>query len=448
MEQVRDRRGLRIAAGLFGLSLLSLALAAFAADLELDPNLRRILAIGGGALTLVAAPIGLTLLSAHFTGLRRLTLALHGIVEQPGRTLSPHPPQEIDGEPARLWRAIALLSHRRSPEQQWTDRLGSILAALPQPVIVITRHGLVTLANQAALDLFGRNQLSPGTSVFDVIDRRTIEPYAHATADKPTAAIDLALANGAVCQAHLRTLPDQAGMVIAIDNPSEGAAGLVHALDLHEEIPPRASPQAQTSLEELTVMVLDCETTGLNVAFDRLLSLAAVRVQGARLVRTETIDVLFDPGEPIPPTSTAIHGITDAMVMAEKPLAERWAEVEPLLRDCVVVGHNIGFDLTILETELRRAGIAWRRPPSLCTLQLVSVLDPALTDLNLEAVAQAYGIVVAGRHTALGDALVTAEVYLHLLALMQARGDRTLRDAQTRAASARRVIREQQAAGW
>jgi DNA polymerase III epsilon subunit-like protein len=84
----------------------------------------------------------------------------------------------------------------------------------------------------------------------------------------------------------------------------------------------------------------------------------------------------------------------------------------------------------------------------LCTAQLASVLDPGLSDLNLEAIAAAYGLEVAGRHTALGDALATAELYLHLLALMQAKGDRTLADAQARAATARRVIRQQEAAGW
>lgn len=448
MPKTRDGLGLRIAAILLGLSLLCLALAAFAPDLELEPSMRRVLALAGGALALVATAIGLTVLAAHFTGLHRLSMALQGIVEQPGRTLAPPAPGGVDGQTAQLWRAIALLSQRRSPERQWTERLASILAALPQPVIVITRQGLVTLANQAALDLFGKDALEPGTSVFDVVDRAPLEPFVDAPADTASSVIDLPLANGATCRAHLRALPEQAGLVIVIDSPSEGVAGLVHALELHEQPPPRVSPRPETPLEDLTVMVLDCETTGLNVGLDRLLSLGAVRVQGTRLVRGETVDALFDPGEPIPPASIAIHGITDAMAMNERPLGERWPEIEPMLRDCVIVGHNIGFDLTLLEIELRRAGIAWQRPPSLCTLQLVSVLDPTLTDLNLETVAQAYGIGVAGRHTALGDALVTAEVYLHLVALMQAQGDRTLADAQARAATARRVIRQQQAAGW
>ena len=89
-------------------------------------------------------------------------------------------------------------------------------------------------------------------------------------------------------------------------------------------------------MNELTVVVLDCESTGLSVGFDRLLSLAAVRLQGAKLVRGETVDVLFDPGEPIPAASTAIHGITDAMVMAEPPLAERWPQIAAISAMAVV----------------------------------------------------------------------------------------------------------------
>lgn len=304
----------------------------------------------------------------------------------------------------------------------------------------------MTLANQPAIDLFGGDRLKPGTSVFDAIDRSSLAGQMQDS--DGVKAVDLTLSNGSHLKARIRLLPNRSGMVIVMEEASHGGSGLVQALDLHEAAPPRLAPRPDTPLEALDVMVLDCETTGLNVGFDRLLSLAAVRVHGTRLVRNEMIDVLIDPGEAIPAASTAIHGITDAMAMAAQPLAEQWSAIEPMLRECVVVGHNIGFDLTLLEIELRRAGIRWQRPMWLCTAQLASALDPQLQDLNLEAVAEAYGIAVTGRHTALGDALVTAEVYLHLLALMQAKGDRTLADAQARAGTARRVIRQQQAAGW
>lgn len=444
---ISAQRGFRLAAGLLIVAAVMLGLAAFAAELQMAADMRRGLAIGGAVLGLIAGPLALSLALRHLGGLHLVETALHGIATQPGRVLAADAPSQLDTGMRQLWRQIASLSQRGSPEIQLTRRLASILAALPQPVVVVTEQGLVTLANRLALEFFGGDHLRPGTSVFEVIDRDSFARQTmHAAQD--AIAVELTLTDGSNCTARCRALPDRGGIVIAIDATSTGQAGLVHALDLHEAAPPRVAPTPTTPLESLTVMVLDCETTGLNAAYDRLLSLAAVRVQGTGLLRNETIDVLVNPGEPIPARSTAIHGITDAMVMQSRPLAEQWHEIEPMLRDCVIVGHNIGFDLTVLENELRRAGLQWQRPASLCTVQLASALDPRLSDLNLEKLAEIFGIAVTGRHTALGDALVTADVYLHLLALMTTKGDRTWSDAQARAAAARRVIRQQQAAGW
>ncbi len=442
------QRGLGIAIAALGVAAILLGLAAFAADLELGFGLGRGMAIAGAVMALIAGPLAVNLAKRHATGLRLLRTALQGIGDRPDRVLAKEAPPQLDAELADLWNHVSALSARQSPELQQTRRMAAILAALPQPVLVITTQGLVTLANQPAMDFLGGGRLQPGTSVFDAIDRTSFARQTQNAGYGPSIAINLELTDGTACRAHLRRLPEKDGVVIAFDAAPGGETGLVHALDLHETLPPRIAPQPDALLDELDAVVLDCETTGLNVGLDRLISLGAVRLHGGRIARREIIDVLVNPGEAIPPASTAIHGITDAMIRQARPLTEQWDHIEPMLRDCVIVGHNIGFDLTLLEAELRRAGIRWQRPPSLCTLQLASALDPQLQDLNLEALAQTYGIAVSGRHTALGDALVTAEVYLHLLALMQAKGDRTLADAQARAATARRVIRQQQAAGW
>lgn len=417
------------------------------------------LAAGAGSWALYLAAAAFAL--AATLGWARLTAVaerdrqlgrLANAIEAAARSAEPRPPTfaraELDPTLTRLQQAAAVLVSRAAPPAAIQTRLAAILGALPQPVIVITDRGLVSLANQAAVDFLDAEKLQAGTSVFDVVDRTSLDRSLARLADGTALETSLRLVCGEERPARLRSLPDHGGTVIAFDGPAPGSTGLTQALELHEKPPPRHAPRADTTLDALTVMVLDCETTGLNVGVDRVLSLAAVRLQGATLVRGETIDVLFDPGQPIPAASTAIHGITDAMAVAASPLPVQWPAIEPVLRDCVIVGHNIGFDLTLLEIELRRAGIRWRRPASLCTVQLAAALDPSLTDLNLEAVARAYGIAVTGRHTALGDALTTAEVYLHLLALMRQNGDRTLADAQARAATATRVIREQQAAGW
>jgi DNA polymerase-3 subunit epsilon len=445
---VTGRGAFNLAILVLAIALVLLALAGFAAELGIDAAMRRLLAAAGAILALVATPLALAFARRHFDGLHRLAAALRGIANRPGRILAERVSDNLDAELADLWRQIADLSQRRSPEQQIAARLAAIVAALPQPLIVIGPQALVTLANQPARELLGAGELQAGTSVFDAIDRASLTEILPRLTQDRTLEVQLRLTSGETCEARLRALPEHGGAVIALQGRTSDATGLVHALDLHDAVPPRAAPQAGAALTELSVVVMDCETTGLNVALDRIVSLATVRIHGTRLLPSETLDLLVNPGQAIPQATSDIHGITDAMVFDQPSLAQQWPRIEAALRDCVVVGHNIGFDLTLLEVELRRAGIRWQRPLSLCTVQLAAALEPKLQDLNLEALARTYGIAVGGRHTALGDALLTADLYLHLLALMQAKGDRTLADAQARAATARRVIRQQEAAGW
>ena len=407
-------------------------------------------AAAGLALAATSLWIRLALDALRDRDLRRLALALEAAAAGDPPRLAEPPGQDQHPMAARLHRAAAVLVARASePSATIEARLSAILAVMPQAIVVINDNGLVTLVNRAAADLLGADRVKPGTSVFNAIDRDSLAARRRGAAALRDEAGPLRLADGASCTARLRELADPSGCVIAIDVPAANGAGLAHALHLHDAPPPpRRAPNPDTPLSALDVVVLDCESTGLNVGLDRILSIGAVRMHGTRIRRQETIDFLIDPGQPIPPASTRIHGITDAMVRDEKSFAERWPEIEPMLRDCVVVGHNIGFDLTLLEAELRRARIAWKRPPSLCTLQLAAALEPGDSELDIEALARAHGIEIAGRHTALGDALVTAEIYLRQIGQLQARGDTTFAAAQARAATARRVIRQQQAAGW
>ncbi|NJO38521.1 MAG: 3'-5' exonuclease, partial [Rhizobiales bacterium] len=76
-------------------------------------------------------------------------------------------------------------------------------------------------------------------------------------------------------------------------------------------------------LPSLAAVVVDTETTGLNVRTDRIVQIGAVRLADGRIERSASFDVLIDPGMPIPPEATAIHGIDDADVAG----ADRFADV-------------------------------------------------------------------------------------------------------------------------
>ena len=198
----------------------------------------------------------------------------------------------------------------------------------------------------------------------------------------------------------------------------------------------------------MPIFVFDCETTGLDVKSDVIVSLGGVRMHGDRMFRGATIDCLVNPGRAIPPRSTAIHGITDAMVADAEPFARNWARLAALMEGCVLVGHNIAFDIAHLRNAAARDGIAWMAPIALDTLLLGSLLDPGEPDFSLDAMAARHGVNIRGRHTALGDSLVTAELYAGMAPRLAAHGILTLGDALQFSNRATAIIRRQRAAGW
>jgi DNA polymerase-3 subunit epsilon len=114
-----------------------------------------------------------------------------------------------------------------------------------------------------------------------------------------------------------------------------------------------SSEQASSRL--LKVAILDTETTGTNQAIDKIIELGIVIVEycpetGQVYRVLQTYDVLEDPEMPIPPESTKIHGITDAMVQGKKIVD---ADVEQIMSDVsLVIAHNATFDRGFVETRL------------------------------------------------------------------------------------------------
>jgi DNA polymerase-3 subunit epsilon/CBS domain-containing protein len=204
-----------------------------------------------------------------------------------------------------------------------------------------------------------------------------------------------------------------------------------------------------TPLIGLEAIVLDCETTGLDPAKSRVVDLAAVRLSGGRLDEGPPFRSLVRPPSPIPPSSTAIHGIDDAAVAAAPPFPEVWSAFQAYAGDMVVIGYSIGFDLAVLKHECDLAGLPWRRPRSLCAQLLARVVAPNLAGHSLEQVGAWLGIgEPVGRHSALGDAAYAAKIFLALVPRLRERGIRTLAEAEQATRGLGAALADQHRAGW
>ena len=190
-----------------------------------------------------------------------------------------------------------------------------------------------------------------------------------------------------------------------------------------------AQALAERKLADLHYTVFDTETTGLEPsAGDEIVSIGAVRIVNARLLKNEVFEQLVDPQRPVGRASTRIHGIEAQALAGQPTIGAVLPQFAHFCEDTVLVAHNAAFDMRFLELKEAATGVRFTQPV-LDTLLLSVIVHPTQEDHNLEAVAGRLGVSVIGRHTALGDALVTGEIFLKLLPLLAEHGIVTLGQA-------------------
>jgi DNA polymerase-3 subunit epsilon/CBS domain-containing protein len=184
-----------------------------------------------------------------------------------------------------------------------------------------------------------------------------------------------------------------------------------------------------TPLIGIDAVVLDVETTSLDVRAARVVQMGAVRLDRGRIGRDAAFATLVNPGEPIPPSSTAIHGIDDPTVAGAPGFAAAFKSFLAFAGNAIVVGHTVAFDFAVIAAECRRHGIDHTEPPALDTALLAGVVDPNLLGASLETLAASVGVEVVGRHSAPGDAATTAGIFVALVPALRRRGVQTVGEA-------------------
>ncbi len=331
--------------------------------------------------------------------------------------------------------AIATETAHLASEKQ---RLTALLTEIPVAILLAgPTHQIVLYDAQAAEVLAQIAHPRLNASLFDYLERKSLQDaYAKLSKTGLDVACTLMSADGKQSfTARMKPLGDAPGYMLVFEDSiaqiqPEDARPLVYNFDLLDT--PGDDVFENRQLSDLCFVVFDTETTGLLPHKDEIVQIGAVRVVKGRVVEGERIDMLVDPGIPIPPASTKVHKISDALVRGAPDIVEAGRSFHHFARDAVIVAHNAPFDMAFLHRHANRMEVEWDHP-ILDTVLLSAVLFGASEAHTLDAVCDRLSITIppALRHTALGDAVATAEVLVKMLPMLSARGMITFGDVIT-----------------
>ncbi len=155
---------------------------------------------------------------------------------------------------------------------------------------------------------------------------------------------------------------------------------------------------------------VDIETTGLSAIRERVIEVAAIRVEQGTVVKE--FNKLIDPGTELPHFISQLTGITPTDLRNAPVFADVVDELHDILDGAIFVAHNVNFDYSFLEQEFARAGKTFS-PRRLCTVRLSRALYPEHKSHKLANLIERYNFTYAARHRAYDDAHVLWQFLQH-----------------------------------
>lgn len=190
---------------------------------------------------------------------------------------------------------------------------------------------------------------------------------------------------------------------------------------LHQKPPVELARRIVNTSRKDDVIIWDTETTGLSNA--RIVTIGAINVAG-----DVVLDLVLNPGIPIPPDASAVHGVTDDEVEHCPAFPDVYEQIRDALAGKVWVIYNAAYDTQVLIDECLRHGLRQILPFSqktamaqFCAMKAYAEYYGDWNDYHqsyrwqkLSQAAAQCGIDATGAHNALADAIMTLEVLRHM----------------------------------
>jgi DNA polymerase-3 subunit epsilon len=176
----------------------------------------------------------------------------------------------------------------------------------------------------------------------------------------------------------------------------------------------------QLNINNAIFTVLDTETTGLNVnEGHKIVSVGGIKIKSYQLLEDQILDELINPERDIPFASRNIHYISDDQVKDKPNIYQLEKKISNFLENTILVGHNVDFDIGFIKKNAAKTSLAMtvKKIPSIDTILLAAGLYPSLESYELSFLCDHFRIKTFDqiRHSALGDAIITARLFLFLL---------------------------------
>lgn len=177
-----------------------------------------------------------------------------------------------------------------------------------------------------------------------------------------------------------------------------------------------------SKLQKETFICLDCEATGLAIESEEIIEIAVVKFTFDEIL--EQFETLVDPDRPIPPESTAVHHITDAMVKGKPKIADVLPKVFEMIGNYPIMGHNIGFDLSLIMASAKKRDISCpiNMQNSIDTVRLGRLYAESPSN-KLEDLRKHFNIPEEGAHRAMNDVIVNIKVFKYLAKEFKSKDD-------------------------
>lgn len=324
------------------------------------------------------------------------------------------------------------------------DQLVAILSDIPIATILARAdHEIVLYDGQAAalMERVGIAKLK--TSVFDYLKKDDIIAVLAdlQQSDQMRAEITVRGHCGEVYHGHIRAFEDQRGYTLMLE-PRALAPERPVTYDFELFAARETADLNETCLADLVFVVFDTETTGLNPLEDAVVQIGAVRIVNGKIVVGEGFESLVKPPMSIPPRSTDVHGIDDGMVADAPDFADVCDRFHSFARDAVLVAHNAPFDMAFLHRQAQAISVDFDNPV-LDTVLLSAVVFGGSAIHTLDAICDRLEITIPDhlRHTAMGDAVATAQALNAMIKILQGRGITTFGAVWKEASKHQRILR-------